>query len=241
MVDKAVLRGVNFSLAKSRQMLIELYTKWNASILALDKGYSHGHMEGLMEYGLQNPNTGLAEAIKFYDLGSSWSYVDPMTGVARSRPYKPLMVGISQLVVQENRLTLPKTEDFEGGVIGQMKRFHVERVSRTNQPIYSQGNEHTLTALMLAVMAWQLEVVGFEPTTSDSTLAIAVPPEYREDVSVLPVSMQEPPAGGLPPKSPAQKSPYPRRVPLFAPWPGGSRGLGPRNPQQIRRPPRRTW
>jgi hypothetical protein len=221
-------------------MLIQLYTKWNACILALDKGYSHGHMEGLMEYGLHHPNTGLAEAIKFYDLGSSWSYIDPMTGVARSRPYKPLMVGITQLVVQEHRLMIPKLEDFESGVIGQMKRFHVERVSRTNQPIYSQGNEHTLTAMMLAIMAWQLEVIGFEPTTTDTTLAITIPPENREDDSVLPVSMRTPLAGPQP-RTRKAKPKYPTRVPLMAPWPTGSRGIGARDPSNVSRPPRRVW
>jgi hypothetical protein len=242
LVDKAILRGAHFTVPKSRQMLIELFTKWNATLLALDKGFSHSHIEGLIEYGLHHPNTGLGEALKYYDLGAQWSFIDPMTGTERKRPYKPLMVGISQLVLQEGNLTLPKTEDFEGGIVGQMKKFHIKRWSQNNQPIYSQGNEHTLTAMMIAIMSWQLEIVGFEPTTADTTLAIAIPPEAREEAHVLPVGLQEPKAGYIP-KRPAMPvvAKYPTRVPLYAPWPGTSRGIGPRNPNSIRQPPRRTW
>jgi len=179
-IDKAVIRGPEFSLSNAQQMILNLYNQWNPSILAFDKGYAHSIIEGLLEYGMANPRTGLTSALKSYDMGSHYTYNDPINGEKRKRPMKPLMVGIAQRMIQETRLIIPKVEDSQRGIIGQMKRFVIERVSRTGQPIYSQGAEHTLTAMMVAMLSWQLEVVGFDPITRDTTVARAVPPKLPQ-------------------------------------------------------------
>ncbi len=185
-LDKEILRGPDFSLTKAADLLKNLWHKWNPVLMALDKGHAHSIHEALFEYGLQHPQTGLATSLKIYDMGSNYIYNDPLTGEKRKRAMKPLMVGIAQRMVQENRLILPKSEDTPRGIIGQMKRFVIEKISRAGRPVYSQGYEHTLTALMVGMLAWQLEVVGFDPLPKDGNVALAVQPKVPKELP-LPV------------------------------------------------------
>lgn len=164
LVDKAIIRGEEFSKPASLGMLIQLFTKWKPILLAFDKGYSHGQFDDLSEYGLHHPESGMTEALRHYDMGSNHKWFDTQTGFEIVRPMKPLMVGISQAFLMEKRLTLPKVEDHESGIVGQMRAFHIKRKGQDGRPIYSQGNEHTLTGMMIALLAWQLEILGLEPT-----------------------------------------------------------------------------
>lgn len=161
-IDKSILRGEAFSKAKSERMLLDLYAKWNPLILAFDKGYAHGQIEDLAEYGMLHPETDLSNRLRSYDLGANHIFRDPTNGMEIPRPYKPLMVGISQRFLMEGKLTLPKVEDVESGIVGQMRQFHVKRKGQDGRPIYSQGKEHTLTGMMIALMAWQIEILGFD-------------------------------------------------------------------------------
>ncbi len=117
-----------------------------------------------------HPESNLIDAIKEYDLGSSYKYTDPLTGADSSRPMKPIMVGLTQRVVQEGLLTLPKSEDNPSGIVKQMLKFHIKSTSATGQPKYSGGNEHTLTAMMIGIMAWVMEITGFDPVQPSSQL-----------------------------------------------------------------------
>jgi terminase large subunit-like protein len=188
-IDKKILSGADFSNTKSEQMLLWLFHKWKPVILSLDKGYAHRQIESLIEYGLAHPELGLSEAIKYYDLGASFKFTDPVTGQQISRPYKPLMVGLTQRLVQEGQIDIPNVEDYESGLIGQMKRFHILRTSRTGQPVYSGDNDHTLTALMVGVLGWVIEVEGFEPEVGESKLVAIAPPKLPDGLP-MPVSLR---------------------------------------------------
>jgi hypothetical protein len=171
MLDKAVLCGEDFSKTKSEEMLVALFLKWRPILIAFDKGHAHGQIDDLSEWALHHPQSGMSEALKFYDLGSNYVYIDPVTNEEMNRPMKPLMVGITQNFLNESRLFLPEMEDVESGVVGQMRRFHVKRQGQDGRFIYSQGNEHDLTALMIALLSWRLEILGFEPMPTSDILS----------------------------------------------------------------------
>jgi hypothetical protein len=187
LLDKEILRGEEFSKTKSEQMLIAMFRKWNPMFLAFDKGFAHGQFDDLREYGLQNPQIGLSEALRSYDMGSHYKWNDPVNGQQISRPMKPLMVGITQRFLQEERLDLPKCEDVEAGIIGQMRNFYVKRTGQDGRPVYSDEGEHTLTSLMVALLCWQLETLGFEPTVKDTTLFRSSPARLPKDLP-LPIN-----------------------------------------------------
>jgi hypothetical protein len=189
LLDKEILRGEEFSKVASEEMLIMMYRKWQPMYLAFDKGYTHGQIDDLRAYGLQNPQMGLTEALKLYDMGSTYKWNDPITAQQIARPMKPLMVGISQRFLQEGRMILPKCEDVESGVIGQMRNFYVKRTGQDGRPIYSDEGEHTLTGMMVALLCWQLEVLGFEPTVKDTTLFRTLPARLPKNLP-LPINLR---------------------------------------------------
>lgn len=185
-IDIEVIMGGEQHNKKSVQRLIELYHKWNPVLLCLDKGYADDHIERLIEYSLHHPEYNLRDSLKYYDLGSYYKMLDPMTGTEIQKPYKPLMVGIAQRYVQQGHFTAPKSEDKPNGLIDQMLKFHVKSMSPSGQPKYSQGNEHTLTAMMLGIMGWVIEVTGFDPVTPATNI---VNPSFAKvpDGLVMPV------------------------------------------------------
>lgn len=171
LLDRVVLCGEDFSKSKSEAMLVGLFLKWKPILLAFDKGHAHGQIDDLSEWALHHPQSGMDTALKFYDLGSNYKFVDPVTNEEMSRPMKPLMVGITQSFLNEGKLILPVMEDIESGVVGQMRRFHVKRQGQDGRFVYSQGNEHDLTAMMIALLSWRLEILGFEPLPAGGVLS----------------------------------------------------------------------
>jgi hypothetical protein len=164
-------------------MVLDLYLKWRPRLLALDRGYAHSQIEELAEWALLHPEYGLDQALVHYDMGSSYHYNDPISGEEIRRPMKPLMVGVTQRLLGSGALLLPTSQETESGIVGQMRKFQLKAVGTSGRPIYTQGNEHTLTAMMVAAMAWILEVVGFEPFLSDGVMTAhaetTVPRELR--------------------------------------------------------------
>jgi len=229
-LDKAILRGEAFSKSKSEKMLLDLYSKWDPLILAFDKGYAHGQIEDLAEYGMLHPETDLSNRLRAYDLGANHVFRDPTNGMEIPRPYKPLMVGISQRFLQEGKLTLPKVEDVESGIVGQMRQFHVKRKGQDGRPIYSQGKEHTLTGLMIALMAWQIEILGFDLIIPSGATIRAIKAPVPEELRLTPDmrTIEASPSG---PALPPGLNHAPRR----ATWDNDRDQLPRSSPRQVRR------
>lgn len=185
MIDKAILRGEAFSKSKSEQMLIDLFVKWKPILLAFDKGHAHGQIDDLSEWAIHHPQSGMSDALKFYDLGKNYVFHDPVTNLEMSRPMKPLMVGIGQSFLTEKHLTLPKCEDIESGVVGQMRGFHIKRQGADGRPIYKDEGEHTLVAMLICLLSWRLEILGFEPMASSTAI-------LRRTKSQVPDSLPNP-------------------------------------------------
>ncbi|NIN94703.1 MAG: hypothetical protein GTN93_06700 [Anaerolineae bacterium] len=187
-LDVMILQGEEFTHNRSIQMLLEIYLKWKPERFALDKGFSHAQIEVLMEWALMNPESGLSEALVSYDLGSNYKFTNPISGEKISRPYKPLMVGLSQRLVQHRKLVIPHSQDKEAGLVGQMRAFQVARIGQNNRPVYTQGNEHTLTAMMIGIMSWMLDIIGINPAVSGGRLATTVGHKVPREMELPSVS-----------------------------------------------------
>jgi hypothetical protein len=163
-LDISVLQGQEFSHNKAQQMLLDIFFHWRPTLLALDRGYANAQIENLLEWALYHPEYQLDSALKHYNLGSSYKSRDPISGEEIKRPLKPLMVGFTQAILGHGGLTLPASEEKESGIIGQMQAFQLKSVGQTGRPVFTQGNEHTLTAMMIGILAWTLEIVGIDPS-----------------------------------------------------------------------------
>jgi hypothetical protein len=159
------------------QKIVELNKLWNPKFIYVDEGYGSVQIEMLKRRGLEEPNTGLYEKIKPIMMGRSVEIVDQKSGARIQRQAKQFMVELSVNAVEQHNVMLPKSEDTSVtiepddpnnssvGIVQQMRAFRVIRESATGQPIYSQDYEHTLTALMLAILGFQMEFGGLTRTS----------------------------------------------------------------------------
>lgn len=162
-LDVQILQGPEFTHNKAQQMLLDIYFHWRPTLLALDRGYANAQIENMLEWALYHPEHQLDLALKHYDLGSSYKSRDPISGEEIKKPLKPLMVGFTQAMLGHGGLTLPGSEEKESGIIGQMRSFQLKGYGQTGRPVFTQGNEHTLTAMMIGIMSWHLEILGIDP------------------------------------------------------------------------------
>jgi len=126
----------------------------------------------LKKYGKKNLATKLHKKVVAYHMGGNIEIRDPATKQKVKKPSKPFMVNNAVLQLEQDRIVLPMSEDTQvlvdstenqssgtgQGLVQQMRNFSIERVSSTGLPTYSQGEEHTLTAWMLSIVAFTLEL-----------------------------------------------------------------------------------
>jgi replicative DNA helicase len=169
-VDKVIIEKQEFAQHAAVRMVIETVHKWNAEWCYVDAGYGDTQIEMLHKFGKENPNTKMDRIVKGIQMGSNIIIRDPVTGEEIKKPAKAFMVGIAARQLESGRCVLPKIEDTNMivntdedmsqvvGLVQQMRNFQVTKISPSGQPTFSQDYEHTLTAWMLSLMAFYMEL-----------------------------------------------------------------------------------
>lgn len=195
-LHKEVSKDGVFTQHSAIEKIIELNSNYNVDYIYVDEGYGRVQIEMLHKLGLQKPETRLHKKVVPYQMGRDIEIRDPVTSAIIKKPAKPFMVNITALQLEADRLILPHSEDTQilvnskddettgkqQGLVQQMRNFTVERISVLGRPTYSQGEEHTLTAFMLSIVAFVLEfsdmtrinmtprVASFSPPKSDKSV-----------------------------------------------------------------------
>ena len=176
LVHKTVVPKSEFTQMGGIQKIIELNTIWDPRFIYVDEGYGSAQIEMLKHTGLEQPSSGLYQKLKPVMMGRSVEVQDPRTGEKIQRQSKQFMVELTANRVEQHQVMLPREEDTRiivepddpdnagVGIVQQMRDFRVVRESSTGQPIYSQDYEHTLTALMLTILGFQMEFGGLQRT-----------------------------------------------------------------------------
>ncbi|RMG66894.1 MAG: hypothetical protein D6710_11975 [Nitrospirae bacterium] len=171
LLDKAIVRGENFTQHDAINKIVALDKIYNSDFIYVDAGYGEMQVEALKKYGIDHRNPKFARKIRAYAMQSKVVIRDPETGERVKKEAKPFMVNCTAMQLENRRLLLPVCEDTQiiseskddesiGQVVGlvqQMRNMCIERYTATGQPIYSQGYDHTLTAYMLAITGFVLE------------------------------------------------------------------------------------
>jgi replicative DNA helicase len=170
-LEKRVIKGGDFTQHEAVEAIVELNQIYQPDYIYVDAGYGEVQVEMLHRYGKSNPKTKLHKKVKPYAMQKNIEIIDPVTGIKIKKNAKPFMVNIAVMQLEEDRVVLPLSEDTaivaetvendeantEQGLVQQMRNFSIERVSSNGLPTYSQGNDHTLTAWMLALTGFVLE------------------------------------------------------------------------------------
>jgi len=158
LVDKKVIKGLEFTQTGTVQAIIDMNHKWAPKYIAVDEGYGNAQIEALKLFGLRNPSTRLHEKVSAINMSSKISVRDPHTGHKVKKMVKPLMVQLSQARLERFEQIFPNSEDSreDEGLVDQMRAFLVERIGKTGMPIYSDGYDHTIIAWMLTILTFMM-------------------------------------------------------------------------------------
>jgi hypothetical protein len=181
LLDKIIVRGVEFTQHASVNKIIELDKQYNADFVYIDHGFGEMQFEMLQMHGKQTPGSTLHKRVRSYMFGGQIEIKDPLSNKMIKKHAKPFLVNATTLALERGTLVLPTSEDTqilvnstededEGqtkGIVQQMRNFAIERYSSSGQPTYSQGEDHSLIAYMLSITGFLLE---FSDMKKDMTM-----------------------------------------------------------------------
>lgn len=194
-VKKIVIPESEYMQTKSVQHICELHMKWKFKHIFLDKGFGVTQYEMLQKWGMQNPASGMIAALNAYSMNQSVEILDPTTGQPVKLQAKAFLVSQTAKLLEDGNLILPKSEDYgavsgdsaglkDVGLVEQMRNYKVEAYSIYNQPRYSQGADHTLTAFMLACGGFILKEGGLTRVEySSKIVGVSTPTENAIELS----------------------------------------------------------
>lgn len=163
LVKKIVIPKSEFIQSEAVEKIIELYHSWNLKGVYVDAGYGTMQIETLKRWSISN-NSFLHRRLTPFTMNQKIDVRDPGTGRWIKKDTKPFLVNTVARELEEGRLILPREEDTVSiatdasqGVVQQMRNFKVEGYSVHGLPKYSQGQDHTLTALLVAIGGYILD------------------------------------------------------------------------------------
>jgi hypothetical protein len=113
---------------------------------------------GAGEYQIEMLRKRLGTKVKGIHLGSSHEVRDPVSRIFEKKPIKPFMVSQATILLERGTLRIPH-KDIDEEIYRQMTNYQVERIApKTGEPTYSSDDEHALDAMMLALLAFVIEM-----------------------------------------------------------------------------------
>lgn len=157
LVKKIIIPESEYTQTSAVAAIINLNVAWGLKYIFVDAGYGATQVELLKKEGMRNRGSGLDRKVIAIAMNQHVELKDPTNGEDLIKTAKPFLVQQTAKILEDERLTLPMSEDTAIadqkavlGIIQQMRNFKVESYSIYGLPRYSQGQDHTLTALILA-------------------------------------------------------------------------------------------
>lgn len=130
--------------------IIEMDALYNPRFIYADRGSGEMQIEMLRK--------ALGDKVKGIHLGSSHQVRDPHSREFDNKPIKPFMVNQATLLLERGMLRIPHI-DIDEVIFRQMTNYQVVRISaKTNEPTYTNKDEHALDAMMLGLLAFIIEM-----------------------------------------------------------------------------------
>lgn len=163
LVKKIIIPKSEFTQVEAVDKIIELYHTWGLKGVYVDAGYGTMQIEALKKWSINNGSF-LHKRLTPFTMNQKIEVRDPGSGRIIKKDTKPFLVNIVAKQLEEGLLILPKEEDTvsiskdaQQGLVQQMRNFKIEGYSVHGLPKYSQGQDHTLTAYMVAIAGYILD------------------------------------------------------------------------------------
>ena len=141
-----------FTYVNAMNKIIELNDEYKFEWIAIDRGYGEVQLEMLHKYGIEHPETGLADKVIGYQFSQKIEVTDPYTRKKDQKHMKPFMVNNSVNLFEKYKIILdPKDKT----MISQLEEYRVKSISNSGLPVYTDENEHAIDAMNLALLIFE--------------------------------------------------------------------------------------
>ena len=201
LVNKIIVPESEYMQTESVNEIIRLHTIWNFRHIFADAGYGTAQIEMIKRHGQRNPASRLAEITQALHMNQNVEILDPVSAKPVKKFAKQFIVQQTVKLLEDGAIILPRSEDTmttveakQMGLIQQMRNYRVENYSIYGLARFSQGEDHTLTAFMIACACFVLEegdlkeiqystkIVGI-PVTSTNTPQLGLTEIERQEDS----------------------------------------------------------
>lgn len=141
-----------FTYRNAIDKIIQLNDDFDFDWIAIDRGYGEVQLELLHDYGIKNPETGLADKVVGYQFSEKIEVRDPHTLKKDRKPLKPFMVNTSVNVFEKYKIVLNPEDDL---LIEQLGSYVVKSISSSGMPTYTDENEHAVDGLNLCLLIFE--------------------------------------------------------------------------------------
>jgi replicative DNA helicase len=141
-----------FTYVNAMNKIVELNDKYKFDWIGVDRGYGEVQLEMLHKYGLEHPETHLAEKVIGYQFSQKIEVTDPYTRKKDQKHIKPFMVNNSVNLFEKYKIVLDPTDKT---MTTQLEEYRVKSISAAGMPIYTDENEHAIDAMNLALLLFE--------------------------------------------------------------------------------------
>ncbi len=176
-VTRESIETKEFTQTIAVDRIIKLNDIWHPHAIYVDEGYGATQIEDLRRYGMIHPESKIIQRLKPKNFSEMHEVRDPKTKAPVKKHMKPFMVENSVRFFEKNAVLLNKSDKL---FIEQLTNYRVARTSTDGRPVYSEGNDHTLDAFNLALLAFTMELTDLgKPIYASRAYVVAPMGEKR--------------------------------------------------------------
>lgn len=139
---------------KTREEIIGLMRQYRIDYVYVDYGAGDTNIEELSIYGRGHPELELHKKLRVIDSGATVEHWDHVAQQKVKKRNKSLMINFSVLSLEEGMFMLPKEEDEQTRLLGQMRGYKIKNITSRGEYSY-EGEDHILDAFNLAIYGFQ--------------------------------------------------------------------------------------
>lgn len=152
MLFRIEIPRTEFTYVNAMNKIVELNDLYDFDYIGVDRGYGEVQLEMLHKYGIEHPETGLADKVIGYQFSQKIEVMDPYTRKKDQKHMKPFMVNNSVNLFEKYKIMLDPTDKT---MIQQLEDYRVISISNAGLPVYSSENEHAIDAMNLALLLYE--------------------------------------------------------------------------------------
>lgn len=160
-VDRKSIHDSEATQTRALETIIAMYKKYRPKSIALDEGFGHAQLEFLRLWAKEHSTSGMGDRLKPIRWGDTIKIIDPFTKEVKKKSVKHFMIDNAVRITEADdlHLILPALEDSERtqGLVWQMRNFRIKDYTPDGKAIYTKGNDHILSCLLMCLYQYSLD------------------------------------------------------------------------------------